>query len=164
MRTSWPASTHSFANVDPIIPAPTIPIRMVVTYRTLVQDAIVAIRPLEQTPRVGRSRRFRAATRTPAAFLATFADFLDVVRTIVFTPELRRARRCVARCATWWHMAVSINRAPARARRPINGLPGLIAYSPDGHVETVAFEIEDDRIRTIYSVRNPDKLKHLTPA
>ena len=47
---------------------------------------------------------------------------------------------------------------------PINGLPGLIAYSPDGHVETVAFEIEDDRIRTIYSVRNPDKLKHLTPA
>ena len=48
--------------------------------------------------------------------------------------------------------------------RPVNGLPGLIAYSPDGYVQSVAFEIEGDRIRTIYSVRNPDKLRHLTPA
>jgi RNA polymerase sigma-70 factor (ECF subfamily) len=47
---------------------------------------------------------------------------------------------------------------------PVNGLPGLIMYSPDGYVQTVAFEIEEDRIRMIYSVRNPDKLKHLTPA
>ena len=47
---------------------------------------------------------------------------------------------------------------------PVNGLPGLIVYSPDGYVQTVAFEIEDDRIRTIYSVRNPDKLRHLTSA
>jgi RNA polymerase sigma-70 factor, ECF subfamily len=45
---------------------------------------------------------------------------------------------------------------------PVNGLPGLIAYSPDGSVQTVAFEIVDVRVRTIYSVRNPDKLKHLT--
>ena len=45
---------------------------------------------------------------------------------------------------------------------PVNGLPGLIMYSTDGSVQTVAFEIEDDRIRTIYSVRNPDKLRHLT--
>jgi RNA polymerase sigma-70 factor, ECF subfamily len=48
--------------------------------------------------------------------------------------------------------------------RPVNGLPGLIAYSTDGYVQTVAFEIEDDRIRTIYSVRNPDKLRHLPSA
>ena len=47
---------------------------------------------------------------------------------------------------------------------PVNDLPGLIVYSPDGSVQTVAFEIEDNRIRTIYSVSNPDKLKHLTPA
>jgi RNA polymerase sigma-70 factor, ECF subfamily len=47
---------------------------------------------------------------------------------------------------------------------PVNGLPGVIAVSPDGYLQTVAFEIEDDRIRTIYSVRNPDKLKHLTSA
>ena len=48
--------------------------------------------------------------------------------------------------------------------QPVNGLPGLVGYSPDGSVQTVAFEIEDDRIRTIYSVRNPDKLGHLAPA
>ena len=48
--------------------------------------------------------------------------------------------------------------------RAVNGLPGLVGYSPDGSVQTVAFEIEDDRIRTIYSVRNPDKLRHLTTA
>ena len=47
---------------------------------------------------------------------------------------------------------------------PVNGMPGLIVYSTDGSVQTVAFEIEDDRIRTIYSMRNPDKLKHLTSA
>jgi len=47
---------------------------------------------------------------------------------------------------------------------PVNGLPGLIMYSTDGSVQTVAFEIEDDRIRTIYSVRNPDKLRHLRSA
>ena len=46
----------------------------------------------------------------------------------------------------------------------VNGLPGLVGHSPDGSVQTVAFEIEDDRIRTIYSVRNPDKLRHLTSA
>jgi hypothetical protein len=44
-----------------------------------------------------------AATRLAAAFFATFADFLDVLPAIVFTPGLRR--RCVARCATWWHTA-----------------------------------------------------------
>ena len=46
----------------------------------------------------------------------------------------------------------------------INDLPGLIAVTPAGSVETVAFEIEDGRIRTIYSVRNPDKLRHLSRA
>jgi RNA polymerase sigma-70 factor (ECF subfamily) len=48
--------------------------------------------------------------------------------------------------------------------RSVNGLPGLIAYSPDGSVQTVALEIEGERIRTIYSMRNPDKLKHLPSA
>jgi RNA polymerase sigma-70 factor, ECF subfamily len=43
----------------------------------------------------------------------------------------------------------------------INGLPGLIVYGPAGLVQTTAFEFEGDRIKTIYAVRNPDKLKHL---
>jgi RNA polymerase sigma-70 factor (ECF subfamily) len=45
----------------------------------------------------------------------------------------------------------------------INGLPGLIIHGADGSVQSAAFEIEGDRIRAIYAVRNPDKLRHLTP-
>src|SRR5262245_45156124 len=43
----------------------------------------------------------------------------------------------------------------------INGLPGVIVDAPEGAVQTAAFEIEDDVIRALYVVRNPDKLRHL---
>lgn len=43
----------------------------------------------------------------------------------------------------------------------VNGLPGMIIDSPDGPVQTNAFEIEGDVVRAIYVVRNPDKLRHL---
>ncbi len=46
----------------------------------------------------------------------------------------------------------------------MNGLPGLIVEGEGGLIQTVAFEIgEDDRIRAVYVVRNPDKLRHLSP-
>jgi RNA polymerase sigma-70 factor (ECF subfamily) len=47
---------------------------------------------------------------------------------------------------------------------PINGLPGLIVYTPDGSVQSVAFEIADNLIRAIYAVNNPEKLSHIAPA
>jgi hypothetical protein len=43
----------------------------------------------------------------------------------------------------------------------VNGLPGIIVDAPEGPVQTAAFEIEDDVIRALYIVRNPDKLRHL---
>jgi RNA polymerase sigma-70 factor (ECF subfamily) len=46
----------------------------------------------------------------------------------------------------------------------INGLPGMIVSGPRGLVQTTAVEIEDDVVKTIYVVRNPDKLRHLAPA
>jgi RNA polymerase sigma-70 factor, ECF subfamily len=46
-------------------------------------------------------------------------------------------------------------------RVDINGLPGFILHTYDG-VETIAFEIAGDQISAIYSVRNPDKLRHLS--
>jgi RNA polymerase sigma-70 factor, ECF subfamily len=46
---------------------------------------------------------------------------------------------------------------------PINGLPGLIVYRPDGSVQSVAFEIDGNLVRAIYSVGNPEKLTHLVP-
>jgi RNA polymerase sigma-70 factor (ECF subfamily) len=43
-------------------------------------------------------------------------------------------------------------------------LPGLLLYGADTAVQSAAFEIDGDRIRAIYAVRNPDKLRHLTPS
>jgi len=46
----------------------------------------------------------------------------------------------------------------------VNGLPGIVVDAPDGPVQTTAFEIEDDVIKALYVVRNPDKLRHLARA
>jgi RNA polymerase sigma-70 factor (ECF subfamily) len=43
----------------------------------------------------------------------------------------------------------------------INGLPGFVVTTPGGLVQTTAFEVEDDLLKAIYVVRNPDKLRHL---
>jgi RNA polymerase sigma-70 factor, ECF subfamily len=43
----------------------------------------------------------------------------------------------------------------------VNGMPGIIAYTPDGSARSAAFEIDGDRIRAIYVVLNPEKLRHL---
>src|SRR3954470_753539 len=42
----------------------------------------------------------------------------------------------------------------------VNGLPGLLIRTSAG-IETMSFEITDDQIVAIYSIRNPDKLRHL---
>ena len=44
----------------------------------------------------------------------------------------------------------------------VNGLPGLLVVSPNGLVQTNAFEFDGDVVTAIYVVRNPDKLRHLT--
>jgi RNA polymerase sigma-70 factor, ECF subfamily len=44
----------------------------------------------------------------------------------------------------------------------INGLPGVIVSGPHGVVQTTAFEFDGDAIKTIYAVRNPEKLRHLS--
>ena len=43
----------------------------------------------------------------------------------------------------------------------INGLPGFVTLEADGEFSTTALEIEDGKIKAIYVVRNPDKLRHL---
>jgi len=44
----------------------------------------------------------------------------------------------------------------------VNGLPGLLVHTSQGLVQTNACELAGDVIKTIYVVRNPDKLKHLS--
>ncbi|WFU34425.1 hypothetical protein QA635_08415 [Bradyrhizobium brasilense] len=46
-------------------------------------------------------------------------------------------------------------------RATINGLPGCVATLANGDVYTIALEVAAERIRVIYAVRNPDKLKHV---
>ena len=46
-------------------------------------------------------------------------------------------------------------------RVQINGLPGFVMRTDTG-IETVAIESAGDRIVAIYSIRNPEKLRHLS--
>jgi RNA polymerase sigma-70 factor (ECF subfamily) len=55
----------------------------------------------------------------------------------------------------WWRDDFTVRFAA------INGLPGVIVDSPEGPVQTAAFEIDAGVIRALYVVRNPDKLRHL---
>jgi len=59
------------------------------------------------------------------------------------------------RPGAWWRDDFTVRFAV------INGLPGVVVDAPGGTVQTTAFEIEGDRIRALYVVRNPDKLRHL---
>ncbi len=43
--------------------------------------------------------------------------------------------------------------------RTVNGRPGLVAEQDSAIVTVVAFDVEDDRIKHIWAVRNPDKLR-----
>jgi len=54
-------------------------------------------------------------------------------------------------------------RADVQARfTTINAEPGLLIFVNGKLVQSMTFELADGRIQTIYVVRNPDKLRHLT--
>nr|WP_245850670.1 RNA polymerase sigma-70 factor [Paenibacillus herberti] len=44
---------------------------------------------------------------------------------------------------------------------PVNGMPGMMFNMNDGLIYVYSFEFEGDRIKTLYAVANPDKLRHL---
>jgi RNA polymerase sigma factor (sigma-70 family) len=48
--------------------------------------------------------------------------------------------------------------------RTVNGQPGLVARLDDAIVTVIAFEVAGDRIKRIWAVRNPDKLRPWTAA
>lgn len=51
---------------------------------------------------------------------------------------------------------------PVRFTR-INNMPGFATLEADGLPQTMSFDIEDGKITAIYVMRNPDKLKPVTP-
>jgi RNA polymerase sigma-70 factor (ECF subfamily) len=46
----------------------------------------------------------------------------------------------------------------------VNGWPAVVVDSPAGPVQTSAIEFDGDKIRAVYVMRNPDKLRHLAYA
>ncbi len=44
----------------------------------------------------------------------------------------------------------------------VDALAQLLAVHTHNGIETVAIDIEDDRIVAVYSVRNPEKLRHVS--
>jgi RNA polymerase sigma-70 factor, ECF subfamily len=55
-----------------------------------------------------------------------------------------------------------IDTAPADLRfleRTVNGQPGLVAHQDGVIVSVFAFQVARDRITSIWTVRNPDKLR-----
>jgi RNA polymerase sigma-70 factor (ECF subfamily) len=51
----------------------------------------------------------------------------------------------------------------SRRRLTINGQPGFVAYVGNRPHVAMLFDVDGDRIRTIYLVTNPKKLAHLPP-
>jgi RNA polymerase sigma-70 factor (ECF subfamily) len=45
--------------------------------------------------------------------------------------------------------------------RPVNGDIGILVTVDDHIIQTMSFDVTGDRVRTIYIVRNPEKLRHL---
>ena len=46
----------------------------------------------------------------------------------------------------------------------VNGHPGLLTSGPDGGLLSVlAVDVAGGRVETLYSIVNPDKLRHLGP-
>ncbi|MCD9033598.1 sigma-70 family RNA polymerase sigma factor [Luteimonas sp. Y-2-2-4F] len=60
-------------------------------------------------------------------------------------------------------MARDFAEVPSRLLRHalIDGLPGFVTVEAGDVLQTTALRIEDGRIRALYVVRNPDKLRHL---
>jgi RNA polymerase sigma-70 factor (ECF subfamily) len=80
-------------------------------------------------------------------------------RALAFADPIEGGER-IARA--WVELA---GRAPAGMRfleRTVNGQPGLVAEHERRIVTVFAFEVADERIRRIWVVRNPDKLRPWT--
>lgn len=43
----------------------------------------------------------------------------------------------------------------------VNGLPGFVTRDPDGMLQTTALLVEAGKIKAIYIMRNPEKLRHV---
>ena len=52
--------------------------------------------------------------------------------------------------------------SPTFLERTVNGQPGLVAQQDGVTVTVIAFDVAGDRIKRMWAVRNPDKLRPWT--
>lgn len=62
----------------------------------------------------------------------------------------------------WIQIANRLEGAATFAERTVNGRPGLVAEQDDVTIAVYAFDVEDDRIKHIWVIRNPEKLRPWT--
>jgi RNA polymerase sigma-70 factor (ECF subfamily) len=80
-----------------------------------------------------------------------------VARVMRGADEVARTLAAIARL-TRGHRGTLLNYAW------VNGLPGYVTREADGVLQTTALLIEGGRVRAVYVMRNPDKLRHLEQA
>jgi RNA polymerase sigma-70 factor (ECF subfamily) len=144
------------------------------------RDHVRAARPRGITPSTARAGEIDARhTQLMSAFVAaaTSGDLEGLMRLLASDVRVvtdgggkvaaalnvldgadRAARFLIGATRKGWRDGYSLRFAS------INGLPGIIIDSPEGPVQTNAFEIEDGVIRALYAVRNTDKLRRIPPA
>lgn len=120
------------------------------------------------SPAEGRTlvEAFEAAARTGDLLGLTRLLARDAVLHSDSGGKVRSARRRILGAERIARLFAGLTRkhGPPMSAAPavINGLPGLLWRDATGLLQTVAFEISGRRIQTLYVVRNPDKLRHLT--
>lgn len=113
------------------------------------------------------TRAFFAAARDGdvAALSALLAENVEIHsdgggKVLAFRNIIRGIERALRLFASQRHKSS----VPPKLLRvvTIHGLPGYISLDRDSLLQTTALDIREERIYTIYIVKNPDKLTHLT--
>lgn len=125
--------------------------------------------------------RFKPSPEEEAKVFAAFTaalgsgDMAGLVRTlaedVVFYSDgggrasaARQPLLGIGRVARFLHGVIRKFYTPYKAQyrlARINGLPGLVVRIDGVVVQTLAVQVQDGRIARIYSMRNPDKLRHV---
>lgn len=82
-------------------------------------------------------------------------------RALAFLEPIEGSER-IARA--WIEIARRMSAGTTFLERTVNGQPGLVAQQDGVTVTVLAFEVADERIKRIWVVRNPEKLRHWTTA